>query len=110
MSSVPERGDLVYINLDPQAGHEQSGKRPCIVLSPEKFNRLTKFTVICPITSKQKGYPFEVQLPDNLAVHGVILTDQVKSVDKTARNLKIVGKAPKETVQECLDYIATFLS
>lgn len=108
--TAPGRGDLVFISFSPQSGHEQAGNRPAIVLSPKSFNQATGFAVFCPITSKQKGYPFEVKLPDDLLIHGVILTDQVKSLDWKSRNIKIVGQAPNESVQDCLDLISTFLS
>ncbi|WP_339062348.1 type II toxin-antitoxin system PemK/MazF family toxin [Tepidibacillus marianensis] len=107
---VPERGDLVFLNFNPQSGHEQAGARPGIVLSPKAFNLAASFAVICPITSKRKGYPFEVPLPTGLAIHGVILTDQVKSLDWSARELKVVGKVPSHIVEDCLDLISTFLS
>jgi mRNA interferase MazF len=105
-----DRGDLVYLDFNPQAGHEQAGTRPAIVLSPELFNNATGFAVVCPITRQQKGYPFEVELPDSLPVDGVVLVDQVRSLDWRARRFKKVGQAPEEIVQDCLDYISTFLS
>ncbi|MBP3048943.1 type II toxin-antitoxin system PemK/MazF family toxin [Bacillus subtilis subsp. subtilis] len=104
-----ERGDLVYLNFNPQAGHEQAGRRPAIVLSPKNFNQTTGFAVVCPITNQQKGYPFEVALPDGLAIQGVILTDQVKSLDWRARRFQVVSQAPEIIVSDCLDYIHTFL-
>lgn len=107
---VPARGDLVYVSFDPQAGHEQAGRRPAIVLSPKSFNQVTKFAVVCPVTSKEKGYPFEVKLPDSLPIKGVILTDQVKSLDWQARQFDIKGQAPDEIVADCLDRIHTFLT
>ncbi|ADL07295.1 type II toxin-antitoxin system PemK/MazF family toxin [Thermosediminibacter oceani] len=107
---APDRGDLVYVNFNPQSGHEQAGRRPGIVLSPKPFNQLTGFAVFCPITRQKKGYPFEVELPVGLAVQGVILADQVKSLDWRARQLQIVGRASNEIVSECLDLIHTFLS
>ncbi|MFC7442482.1 endoribonuclease MazF [Laceyella putida] len=107
---VPDRGDLVYVSFDPQAGHEQAGRRPAIVLSPKAFNAVTKFAVVCPITSREKGYPFEVKLPNDLPIEGVILTDQVKSLDWQARRFDIKGKAPEEIVADCLDLIHTFLA
>ncbi|MCL6633959.1 MAG: type II toxin-antitoxin system PemK/MazF family toxin [Alicyclobacillus herbarius] len=106
---APERGDLVYVNFNPQSGHEQAGTRPGIVLSPQAFNAATGFAVVCPITRQQKGYPFEVVLPDGLVFEGVILTDQVKSLDWRARRFQIKGRAPDELVMECLDLIHTFL-
>ncbi|ADI00134.1 type II toxin-antitoxin system PemK/MazF family toxin [Salisediminibacterium selenitireducens] len=110
MSEVADRGNLVYLNFNPQAGHEQTGSRSAIVISPESFNRITGFAVVCPITSVSKDYPFEVALPDGLAIHGVILTDQIKSLDWKARKLNVVDEAPAETVQECLEKIHTFIT
>ncbi|MFS1511056.1 type II toxin-antitoxin system PemK/MazF family toxin [Chengkuizengella sp. SCS-71B] len=107
--SCPERGDLVYANFNPQAGHEQAGTRPGIVLSPKIFNQATGFAIICPITSHKKGYPFEVELPTGLAIEGVILTDQVKSLDWKARKFKIKEEAPKHIVTDCLNLIHKFL-
>jgi mRNA interferase MazF len=107
---VPDRGDLVYINFNPQSGHEQKGRRPAIVLSPKAFNAVTKFAVVCPITKQEKGYPFEVKLPDGLPIYGVILADQFKNLDWQARRLEIEGRAPDEIVAVCLDLIKTILS
>lgn len=100
----------MYVDFDPQAGHEQSGHRPAIVLSPKIFNEVTGFAVVCPITKHIKGYPFEVSLSDDSIFHGCILTDQVKSLDWRARKLKVKGQAPVEVVNECLDKIKTFLT
>src|SRR3954451_4617506 len=80
-SYVPERGDAVWITLDPQAGHEQAGRRPALVLSPSAYNGRVGLALFCPITSSSKGYPFEVRLPDGLPVAGVVGADQVKSLD-----------------------------
>jgi mRNA interferase MazF len=107
---VPDRGDLVYIDFNPQAGHEQAGHRPGIVLSPKIFNDATGFVAICPITNTKRGWGYELDLPSGLVFQGVILTDQVKNLDWSARNLQIRGQAPKELVQDCLDRIATFLT
>lgn len=114
---VPEPGDLIVINFSPQTGHEQSGRRIGIVLSSKSFNEVTGFSLICPITSQIKGYPFEVALPDvgvpvsdGSPVTGVILSDQVKSMDWKARNIKILAKAPNEVTNDCLAKIATFLT
>lgn len=109
MMPIPERDNLVYVEFDPQAGHEQSGTRPGLILSPKAFNQATGFAIICPITRQQKGYPFEVKLPNDLFFHGVILTDQVKSLDWQARRLQIKGQVPDEIVMTCLDLIHTFL-
>lgn len=127
MTEIPERGDLIVINFNPQAGHEQAGRRNAIVLSPKAFNKATGFVVVCPITNQKKGYPFEVVLPDEgislddngFPVTGVILTDQVKSLDWTVRNLKVLKKyAPNDAqikvidaiIDECLAKIGTYLT
>ncbi|MBY7143067.1 type II toxin-antitoxin system PemK/MazF family toxin [Virgibacillus sp. NKC19-3] len=78
---APERGDLVTLNFSPQFGHEQAGFRPAIVLSPKKFNQAQKFAFLCLITTKKKGYPFKIELPEDLPVYGVILSDQIRSLD-----------------------------
>jgi len=108
MSQIPEKGDLVYLNFSPQSGHEQAGRRPAIILSPSLFNK-GKFVIACPITTIEKGYPFEIKIPDGLKIHGVILVDQVRSLDWRSRGLTIVDHAPEETVQECLDLISIIL-
>lgn len=114
---VPERGDLVIINFNPQAGHEQAGRRTGIVLSPKAFNDITGFATICPITNQKKGYPFEVELPpfgvsvaNGFPVTGVILVDQVKSLDWRVRRIEILGQAPTDVTNDCLAKIATFLT
>lgn len=80
-SYVPERGDIVWLNFNPQAGHEQAGRRPAFILSPRAYNQKTSLALCCPITSKQKGYPFEVVIPENDKATGVILADQVRNLD-----------------------------
>ncbi|UJF35715.1 type II toxin-antitoxin system PemK/MazF family toxin [Paenibacillus hexagrammi] len=104
-----DRGDLVWINFNPQAGHEQSGRRSAIVLSPKAFNETTGFVSVCPITHTVRGWGYEVLLPNGLVFNGVILTDQIKNLDWRARRVDIVGQAPDEVVNECLDKIHTFL-
>jgi mRNA interferase MazF len=101
-SYCPRRGDLVWLNFDPQAGHEQAGQRPALVLSPESYNRKVGLALFCPITTQQKGYPFEVAVPSGLAVSGVILSDQVKNLDWKVRKTRYADTAPSETVQEVL--------
>lgn len=93
----PVRGDLVWLNFTPQAGHEQEGHRPAIVLSEFEFNDLTGFAVVCPITNQAKDYPFEVPLPDGLTFTGVVLTDQMKSLDFRKRKLRVVGNASPDS-------------
>lgn len=106
---IADRGDLVWINFNPQAGHEQAGRRSAIVLSPKAFNDTTGFVSVCPITHTIRGWGFEVSLPDGLVFDGVILTDQIKNLDWRARRIDIVGNVPDEVVVECLDKIRTFL-
>lgn len=91
---VPARGDIVWLDLNPQSGHEQAGRRPCVVVSPERYNGKTGLGLFCPITSHSKGYPFELSLPEGLPVSGVILTDHVKSLDWRARKAEWVCGLP----------------
>ncbi|SDC60327.1 mRNA interferase MazF [Pelagirhabdus alkalitolerans] len=106
MTSTINQGDLVYITFDSQSENE---KRPCIVLSPKLFNQHTYFVAVCPITTQKKNYPFEVELPEGLNVNGVILTDQIKSIDKKTCVLKVFDTAPDSVINECLDKIYAFL-
>ena len=99
---VPARGDLVWITLDPQAGHEQRGKRPALVLSPAAYNARVGLALLCPVTSQVKGYPFEVALPEGLPVTGVVLADQIKSLDWKARRCTRAGAAPGDVVTQVL--------
>jgi len=98
-SYIPERGDIVWLNFNPQKGHEQRGKRPALVLSPKIYNEKTSLCVCIPITSKKKGYPFEVVLPDKLPIEGVILSDQIKNLDFSAREITFICKAPSTIIQ-----------
>ena len=103
MSFVPDWGDVVWINLDPQAGHEQAGVRPVLVLSPASYNGRVGLMVCCPITTQSKGYPFEVLIKNNLKVSGVILADQVKSLDWKARGAKKKGRISEDELSETLN-------
>ncbi len=107
---VPERGDVVWITLNPEAGHEQAGRRPAVVLSPVAYNGKVGLAILCPITRQVKGYPFEVQIPNRLAVSGVILADQVKSLDWRAREVELAGTLPAATVVEVLQKLHTLLA
>ena len=91
---VPDRGDLVWLAFDPQAGREQAGRRPAPVLSPAIYNERSGLAVVCPVTSRSKGYPFEVHLPQEQKVSGVVLADHLKSTDWRARGAEFAGKAP----------------
>ena len=92
-SYVPDRGDLVWLEFTPQAGSEQRGRRPVLVLSPKTYNGKVGLALFCPVTTKIKGYPFEVQLPDGSAVGGVVLADQLKSLDWRSRKVKFIERA-----------------
>jgi mRNA interferase MazF len=107
---VPERGDVVWISLNPQAGHEQAGRRPALVVSPAVYNVKTGLALLCPITSQVKGYPFEVLLPAGLPVAGAILSDQLKSLDWRARQAEKSCALPAEVVTEVLLKLATLLT
>jgi mRNA interferase MazF len=105
---VPDRGDVVWLNFMPQAGHEQAGHRPALVLSPASYNGKTGLMLCCPVTSQVKGYPFEVPL-DVGGIHGVVLSDQVKSLDWKARQAKRKGAVPKAVMDQTLARIRALL-
>ncbi len=107
---VPERGDAVWITLDPQAGHEQAGRRPALVLSPSAYNGRVGLALFCPITSQVKGYPFEVPLPAGLPVAGVVGADQVKSLDWRARKAVRIGAVSQDIVAQVLQRLQTLLA
>lgn len=107
---VPQRGDAVWITFNPHAGHEQAGRRPAVVLSPAAYNAKVGLAILCPITNRIKGYPFEVLLPVGLPVTGAILSDQVKSLDWRAREAAPICTLPAKTVSEALEKLGTLLS
>ncbi|RUA16308.1 MAG: endoribonuclease MazF [Clostridia bacterium] len=110
MTYRPDRGDIIWLTFHPQTGHEQAGRRPALVLSPVAYNAKVGLAILCPITSRIKGYPFEVMIPDGLQVTGVILSDQVKSLDWKARNAELVCRAPQATVDEVLQKLKALLN
>ncbi|MEM5768230.1 MAG: endoribonuclease MazF [Bacillota bacterium] len=101
-SYAPERGDIVWIQLNPQVGHEQQGTRPALVLSAKEYNSKTGMGIFCPITSRVKEFPFEVKLPEGLEIRGVILADQIKSLDWRGRNASFICRVPDETIEEVI--------
>ena len=107
--SVPDRGDLVWLEFDPQAGHEQAGHRPAVVLSPRAYNQKSGLGLFCPITSRVKGYPFEVLLPPDLPVKGAVLCDQVKSLDWQARRSRLAATLPESVVDDILAKVRALL-
>jgi len=106
---VPDAGDVVWVDFTPQAGHEQAGRRPAIVLSPKLYNEKAGLAVLCPITSHAKGYPFEVAIPSALAVRGVILADQWKSLDWRHRHVQRFGKLPASVLDTVRHRVAALL-
>lgn len=106
---IPGRGDVVWLSFTPQAGHEQAGRRPALVVSPRSYNEKSSLALLCPITSRVKGYPFEVALPADGPVTGVVLADQVKSLDWRARGARLASQAPPRVVGETLEKLAVLL-
>jgi|SRR4051794_11947160 mRNA interferase MazF len=107
---LPERGALVRTVFSPHRGHEQAGRRPAVVLSPREFHERSAMTIVCPITSRERGWPTEVKLPPGLPVSGVLLIDQIRSIDRTARDMEIVGQAPQDVLDEINARLAPLLS
>ncbi len=106
---IPERGGLVWLTFDPQAGHEQADRRPALILSPRSYNQRAGLALVCPITTHVKGYPFEVIVEESCGVAGVILADQIKNVDWKARRAEHIGRLSAATWDEVLARIAPLL-
>ena len=107
---VLQPGDLLKIDFDPQAGHEQAGWRPALVVSEAAYNDRSNLALVCPVTNQAKGYPFEVPLPEGCAIQGVVLADHVKCADVKVRGAKHVGVAPKEVLDAVRAYIALLIA
>ena len=105
MAYVPARGDLIWLRFNPQAGHERAGHRSAVVISPSLYNRRVGLALCCPVTSRVKGYPFEVALPEGLGVEGVILSDQLRSLDWRVRKARRIGTLPADVLQETVGKI-----
>ena len=108
MTYIPERGDVVWIQMNPQAGREQAGHRPAFVVSPKAYNGKVGLALLCPVTSKEKGYPFEVEAR-GVEVQGVILADQVKSLDWRARGARFAERLAPEVTAEVLGRIEALI-
>lgn len=106
---IPERGDIVWLDFSPQAGHEQAGRRPALVVSPAAYNRASGLALVCPVTTRVKGYPFEVSLPPRREVSGVVLADQIRCVDWRARRVDFIVKILPNEVGEVLLLVAALL-
>jgi mRNA interferase MazF len=110
MPWAPDRGDVVWITMNPSIGHEQSGRRPALVVSPGAYNAKVGLAILCPISSQVKGYPFEVAVPDGLPVKGVVLSDQAKSLDWKARSAEFLCRMPTEGTTAVLQRLERLLA
>lgn len=106
---TPDRGDVIYLDFNPQAGTEQAGRRPALVISPEKFNRITGYAAVCPISRTQIKWGFHIPLPSDLNMEGVIIIDQIKSLDWKIRNAEIKGKVSNDLVNKVVQMVHTFI-
>lgn len=106
---VPDRGDFIYVDFDPQTGTEQSGRRLAIVLSPERFNQVTGYATVCPISNTKREWGFNIDIPEGFVVEGVIISDQVKNLDLKTRRAQIKGKAPNDLTNKVVQVIHTYL-
>ena len=102
---IPRKGDFVAVDFDPQSGHEQKGRRPALVISNDLFNKATGLCIVCPATNARRGYPFHVAIPEGLGVAGVVMVEQVKSLDFHARSVKRIGCAPEAVLEEVLSIL-----
>ena len=107
---VPRRGDVIRLDFNPQTGHEQSGRRPALVLSPDEYNRRVGLVVVCPITGQRKDYPWEVEIPDNPHVYGVVLADQVKNLDWRGRRAEFLCTPEGDLLEEVIEKAFALLS
>lgn len=105
---IPQKGDLVWLDFTPQSGHEQSGRRPAIVLSPSEYNEKTGLGIFCPLSSREKGYPFEVKIR-NKKISGVILSDHIKSLDWASRNAELISNVSDSELEEVLEKIKVLI-
>src|SRR5699024_5944291 len=106
---IPKRGDIVYLDFTPQAGSEQAGRRPAIILSPESFNQKTGYATVCPISQTERKWGFHVPIPEALTVSGVIIADQVKNLDWQIRNAEIKERAPDDLINRVVQIIHTYI-
>lgn len=109
MFYTPEQGDIITLEFDPQAGHEQKGRRPAIVVSNDTFNNFAKIAMVCPITNTNRGFPLHVALDARVTTTGVVMCEQVKALDISARNVTFKEKAPRDIIEEVIDIIFGFI-
>jgi mRNA interferase MazF len=108
-SYIPGRGDIVWIDFNPQFGHEQQGRRPAVVISPKLYNSKTHLALLCPVTSQIKGYPYEVAIHPKSKINGVILSDQIKSLDWQSRNAEFIESLDDDMLDELIAKIRTLI-
>ncbi len=106
---LPNVGDIVWIDFDPIKGTEQAGRRPALVLTPRSYHEKSTRTVVCPITSKARPWPWDVSLPRGLRTQGVVLVDQVRTIDRAPRMFELIETAPDELIAEVLGRLASLL-
>lgn len=106
---VPEGGDLIWLDFTPQAGREQVGRGPAVVLSPRTYNRRSKLAIVCTVTTQVKGYPFEISLPKTSPITGVVLADHLRNLDWQARRAEKAGRVPRQVMAEIRERIAALL-
>ena len=109
-SYIPKKGDLIYITLDPQAGHEQKGRRPALVVSNTLFNWKTGMAVICSITNTDRGFPFHLPVPSGFEVTGFVMVEQVKSVDFASRKARFISHSPEGLLENVMDLLGPVLN
>ncbi|GMO54818.1 MAG: endoribonuclease MazF [Termitinemataceae bacterium] len=104
-----KQGDIIWLDFDPQAGHEQRGRRPALILSNESFNNFSKLAIVCPITNRDKDHPFHIKLDDRTKTTGVILCDQVRTLDINARNFEFIENVTDDILLDVLDIVNGFI-
>jgi mRNA interferase MazF len=104
-----KQGDIIWLDFDPQIGHEQKGRRPALVVSNETFNNFSNLAVVCPITNTKKDYPFHVKLDERTKTTGVILCDQSRTLDIYARNYEFIENLPRDILLDVVDIISGFI-
>ena len=109
MPYIPDKGDIIWLDFNPQIGREQAGRRPALVISPAEYNGKVRLALVCPFTNRVKGYPFEVPVPSGMNVSGVVLSDQLKSIDWHIRKAEFICKAPHEMTDEVIARLKALL-
>ena len=109
MAYIPEQGDIILLEFNSQAGHEQKGRRPAVVVSNNTFNRFTRIAIVCPVTKTDRKFPLHVSLDNRTKTSGVILCEQVKSLDISARGAVFLEKTPRDILEEIIDILFGFV-